>query len=254
MRSDQNDSGNRVIFRIRLARGIRCRALCEYGRGRRSSSKRNLRRWPHLFESHAFTARRLFYSLFNASIGFIAAARRAGRWPNRTPMPIDARYAVDKLVARRSKAGRCWWLGFEGLALAERRNAFGFFRDPLAELLRDRDQPVRRPRSGSSQHRALTATTIDCRDFLNAETLFETQGCCPPGPRIAFAGGADCTATIIVTSGILDTARAERPDMVLRTEPVRGAQSGSPMSGRQPQRFSGRFQARLIDEGSVRQA
>ena len=55
---------------------------------------------------------------------------------------------------------------------------------------------------------------IDSRDFLNAKKLAETQVLLPPGPRIAFAGGADCNDH----QRIWDDARqgpCEAPDMVL---------------------------------------
>ena len=81
----------------------------------------------------------------------------------------------------------------QGLTLTERRNAFEFFRDHLAELYAMETGSAWRPRSGSKvNHRALTAAMIDSRDFLNAKKLAETQVLLPRGPRIAFAGGVDC--------------------------------------------------------------
>ncbi len=81
----------------------------------------------------------------------------------------------------------------QGLTLNERRNAFEFFRDHLAELYATETGSAWRPRSGSKvNHRAPTASMIDSRDFLNAKKLAETQVLLPRGPRIAFAGGADC--------------------------------------------------------------
>ena len=73
----------------------------------------------------------------------------------------------------------------QGLTLTERRNAFEFFRDHLAELYAAETGSVWRPRSGSKvNHRALTAAMIDSRDFLNAKKLAETQVLLPSGPRL----------------------------------------------------------------------
>ena len=103
----------------------------------------------------------------------------------------------------------------QGLTLTERRNAFEFFRDHLAELYATETGSSWRPRSGSQvNHRALTAAMIDSRDFLNAKKLAETQVLLPPGPRIAFAGGADCNDHQRIWD-TLDKVRAKHPDMVL---------------------------------------
>ena len=103
----------------------------------------------------------------------------------------------------------------QGLTLVERRNAFEFFRDHLAELYSTQTGSSWRPRSGSRvNHRALTAAMIDSRDFLNAKKLAETQVLLPPGPRIAFAGGADSNDHRRIWDA-LDKVRAKRPDMVL---------------------------------------
>ncbi|GLI95331.1 hypothetical protein LMG27198_43230 [Methylocystis echinoides] len=72
----------------------------------------------------------------------------------------------------------------QGLTLTERRNAFEFFRDHLAELYATETGSSWRPRSGSQvNHRALTAAMVDSRDFLNAKKLAEMQVLLPPGPR-----------------------------------------------------------------------
>jgi len=103
----------------------------------------------------------------------------------------------------------------QGLTLTERRNAFEFFRDHLAELYATETGSSWRPRSGSQvNHRALTAAMIDSRDFLNAKKLAETQVLLPPGPRIAFAGGADCNDHRRIWDA-LDKVRAKHSDMVL---------------------------------------
>jgi hypothetical protein len=103
----------------------------------------------------------------------------------------------------------------QGLTLTERRNAFEFFRDHLAELYATETGSVWRQRSGSKvNHRALTAAMIDSRDFLNAKKLAETQVLLPPGPRIAFAGGVDCNDHQRIWEAV-DKVHAKHPDMVL---------------------------------------
>ncbi|MGJ0427316.1 DUF2493 domain-containing protein [Methylocystis sp.] len=103
----------------------------------------------------------------------------------------------------------------QGLTLTERRNAFEFFRDHLAELYAAETGSAWRPRSGSKvNHRALTAAMIDSRDFLNAKKLAETQVLLPRGSRIAFAGGADCNDHRRIWEA-LDKVYAKHPDLVL---------------------------------------
>jgi hypothetical protein len=55
---------------------------------------------------------------------------------------------------------------------------------------------------------------IDSRDFLNAKKLTETQVLLPPGPRVAFTGGADCNDHRRIWDA-LDKVRAKHSDMVL---------------------------------------
>jgi len=103
----------------------------------------------------------------------------------------------------------------QGLTLTERRNAFEFFRDHLAELFATETGSAWRPRSGSKvNHRALTAAMIDSRDFLNAKKLAETQVLLPRGHRIAFAGGVDCNDHQRIWDA-LDRVHAKHSDMVL---------------------------------------
>jgi hypothetical protein len=107
------------------------------------------------------------------------------------------------------------WLIAQGLTMTERRNAFEFFRDHLAELYGTETGSVWRPRSGSKvNHRALTAAMIDSRDFLNAKKLAETQVLVPRGHRIAFAGGVDCNDHQRIWEA-LDKVQAKHPDIVL---------------------------------------
>jgi hypothetical protein len=81
----------------------------------------------------------------------------------------------------------------QGIGLIERRNAFEFFRDQAAELFAVTTGSVWCPRAGSMvNHRALTASIIDSRDFLSARRRAETEVHAPAGTRIAFSGGTDC--------------------------------------------------------------
>jgi hypothetical protein len=103
----------------------------------------------------------------------------------------------------------------EGLSLIERRNAFEFFRDHAAELFEIETGSLWRPRAGSMvSHRHLTAAMIDSRDFLAALRRADTQVLAPPGPRIAFTGGAECNDHERIWA-VLDKVRAKHPDMVL---------------------------------------
>jgi hypothetical protein len=101
-----------------------------------------------------------------------------------------------------------------GIPLMDRRNAFEFCCQHLTELYAPGTGSSWYPHSGSLvNRRALTASDIDSRDFLNARNLARTQVLLPPGPRVARTGRADCSdrARIWATH---DRARAKNPDMV----------------------------------------
>jgi hypothetical protein len=103
----------------------------------------------------------------------------------------------------------------QGLSLIERRNAFEFARDHAAELFEVTTGTVWRPRAGSMvNHRALTASVIDSRDFLAARRRGDTEVLAPAGARIAFTGGTDCNDHTRIWDA-LDKIRAKHPDMVL---------------------------------------
>lgn len=103
----------------------------------------------------------------------------------------------------------------QGLSLIERRNAFEFLRDHAAELFEVTTGSVWRPRSGSMiNHRSLTASMIDSRDFLAARRRADTEVLAPAGTRIAFTGGTDCNDVTRIWDA-LDKIRAKHPDMVL---------------------------------------
>ncbi|MFZ3238468.1 MAG: DUF2493 domain-containing protein, partial [Stellaceae bacterium] len=103
----------------------------------------------------------------------------------------------------------------QGHSLIERRNAFEFARDHAAELFEVETGSVWRPRTGSMiNHRALTASTIDSREFIAARRRADTELLAPAGARIGFTGGADCNDHTRIWDA-LDKIRAKHPDMVL---------------------------------------
>jgi hypothetical protein len=103
----------------------------------------------------------------------------------------------------------------QGISLIERRNAFEFARDHAAELFEAETGSVWRPRAGSMvNHRSLTASMIDSREFLAARRRADTELLAPAGARIAFTGGTDCNDVSRIWDA-LDKIRAKHPDMVL---------------------------------------
>jgi hypothetical protein len=103
----------------------------------------------------------------------------------------------------------------QGLSLIERRNAFEFARDYAAELFEIETGSAWRPRAGSMvNHRALTSSVIDSREFIAARKRADAEVLAPTGKRIAFTGGADFNDVDAIWAA-LDKARAKHPDMVL---------------------------------------
>ena len=103
----------------------------------------------------------------------------------------------------------------EGMTFLERRNAMEFFRDHAADLFGTHTGSIWRPRSGSKvNHRALTSAMIDSRDFLAARRRAENEALLPAGPKIAFAGGAECNDHSRIWDA-LDKVFAKHPDMAL---------------------------------------
>ena len=99
--------------------------------------------------------------------------------------------------------------------MAEQRNVMEFFRDHAAELFEAHTGSAWRPRAGSRvNHRALTATLIDSREFLAAKRRVEIEPLMPKGARVAFAGGVDCNDHRAIWDA-LDKALAKHLDMVL---------------------------------------
>jgi hypothetical protein len=103
----------------------------------------------------------------------------------------------------------------EGQTLLERRDTLEFFRDQAAEAFELHTGSSWRPRSGSKvNHRSLTASTIDSRDFLAAKRRVESEPLLPAGPRIALTGGLDFNDHRAIWDR-LDKALAKHPGMVL---------------------------------------
>jgi hypothetical protein len=103
----------------------------------------------------------------------------------------------------------------EGLTLIERRNCMELFRDQAGEHFARYTGSHWHPRNGSMvNHRALTATMIDSRDFLAAKRRSETEVMLPNGPKIAFSGGLDFNDHRLIWDK-LDQVHAKHPDMVL---------------------------------------
>ena len=74
----------------------------------------------------------------------------------------------------------------QGKSLIERRNAFEFFREHGADLFEAATGTNWRPRAGSMvNHRALTASMIDSREFIAARRRADTEVLAPAGTRIA---------------------------------------------------------------------
>ncbi|SFU22510.1 DUF2493 domain-containing protein [Mesorhizobium sp. YR577] len=103
----------------------------------------------------------------------------------------------------------------EGQTLIERRDTFEMMRDQAAEHFERYTSSAWRPRAGSMiNHRKMTASLIDSRDFLAAKKCSENQLLIPPGPKIAFTGGLDFDNHHLIWAK-LDQVRAKHPDMVL---------------------------------------
>lgn len=111
----------------------------------------------------------------------------------------------------------------QGIAILERRNAFELIRDFAERQYEAETGSAYRPRAGSLVNRKLqTAAIIDSRDFLSAKKIAETQVMIPPGTRIAFSGGTDCSDTARIWA-VLDKALVRYPDMVLMHGNAKGA-------------------------------
>lgn len=102
-----------------------------------------------------------------------------------------------------------------GQTILERRSVFEMMRDLAAEHFEARTGSAWRPRAGSMvNHRKMTATLIESRDFLAAKRIAETEVLLPPGTRILFSGGVDFTDHKLIWDK-LDLLHKRYPDMVL---------------------------------------
>lgn len=102
----------------------------------------------------------------------------------------------------------------EGETLTEKRNAYEAMRDYAADHYRAQIGSDWLPRTGSRvSHRNLTAAVIDSKQFISAKRRSENETHCPPGTRIAFAGGDFQDHALIWQA--LDQTRAKYPDMIL---------------------------------------
>jgi len=103
----------------------------------------------------------------------------------------------------------------EGISLIERRDAMEFFREAAADQFRLHLRKAWAPRAGSrAQHRTLTASLIDSRDFLDARLRQKAAALLPEGTRIGFTGGSDCNDHGAIWDA-LDKAHARHGDMIL---------------------------------------
>jgi hypothetical protein len=103
----------------------------------------------------------------------------------------------------------------EGIGLIERRNAMEFMREAAADQFEIHFRKNWAPRTGSIiNHRTLTATMIDSRDYLAAKRRSETEPLMPAGTRIAFTSGPAYQDHTRIWA-VLDKVLAKYPDMVL---------------------------------------
>lgn len=101
-----------------------------------------------------------------------------------------------------------------GESLIERRDSLEVFRDSAASLyLRTTGSPWSQRAGSRVNHRQLTATMIDSRDFIAAKRRAETEVLVPAGPKIAFSGGDTADHQLIWAK--LDQVHAKHRDMVL---------------------------------------
>lgn len=103
----------------------------------------------------------------------------------------------------------------EGERLVERRTAFEFMRDLMAEEFAALTGTPWVPRSGSRvSHANVTSAVIDSRKFRSAKRRKDIEIHCPDGTRVAVTGGQDFQDYRTVTAA-LDATHAKYPDMVL---------------------------------------
>ncbi|MGL4240251.1 MAG: DUF2493 domain-containing protein [Beijerinckiaceae bacterium] len=102
-----------------------------------------------------------------------------------------------------------------GQRLIERRDALELMRDQAVRLYERQTRQSWRPRHGSlMNHRALTASVIDSRDFVAARRRAKAEVLLPPGPKVALTGGTTFDDHHLIWAK-LDQVRERHPDMVL---------------------------------------
>jgi hypothetical protein len=102
-----------------------------------------------------------------------------------------------------------------GQRLIERRDALELMRDQAALLYERHTRQSWRPRHGSLvNHRTLTASMIDSREFVMARRRAATEVLLPKGPKVALTGGAAFNDHQLIWAK-LDQVHARHPDMVL---------------------------------------
>lgn len=86
-----------------------------------------------------------------------------------------------------------------GISLIQRRDAMECFREAAVKQYRLLLRKAWTPRMGARvQHRTLTASLIDSRDFLDARLREKAAALLPEGTRIAFTGGGDCSDQVAI--------------------------------------------------------
>ncbi|MGL4974153.1 MAG: DUF2493 domain-containing protein [Bosea sp. (in: a-proteobacteria)] len=102
-----------------------------------------------------------------------------------------------------------------GQRLIERRDALELMRDQAVILFERQTHQSWRPRHGSLvNHRAMTASVIDSREFVAARRRAKTEILLPPGPKVALTGGTAFNDHQLIWAR-LDQVQARHPDMVL---------------------------------------
>ena len=103
----------------------------------------------------------------------------------------------------------------QGRQLVERRDTYERLRDLACSEFEAATGMPWRPRSGSVvNHKHLTASMIDSRDFLAAKRQASQTVLIPQGTKIAFTGGVDCNDHEAIWA-VLDKVIAKHQDMVL---------------------------------------
>ena len=142
---------------------------------------------------------------------------RAGEWIERA---LDDNEQLQRRLQREQDGSEIRSVELEratceGISLLERRDAMEYFREASADQYRLLVRKAWAPRTGSRvQHRTMTASLIDSRDFLDARLREKAGALLPAGTRIGFSGGSDCDDHAAIWDA-LDKARARHADMIL---------------------------------------